>query len=856
MKKKIQKIYCLINVQDLLYDQAVKAQSSFEKHLSNKDINSRKNFVLCIFCSSEKEDKSVFVSAFNRYRKNIPLDADIEHRLNTYLSSHFCTRLNLDTSITKIEKDNLNVRVITSDRGGVGKSLYVKRMIENAKKIVNPNIQHCCVSIKKQTLPFDHVFKTLKQFERNMIENQPTIFHIDIAYEVWYEVDYFLFNLLCLGVLQDLNGKIFRRSNKDLYLIEIMTPKVKLKNDDTDFNLKPLHSILTILPMLTCITPVETLNYVQNVQQIPKNICPILFDESILRSDMIQRPCVYLQALDVTNNFDMISYTKYSNLNAQTCLELLLKHLENKNPSWSEIIHFASFFNTQLIDCENSYYCDPHLTADILPGFKTFVVKFMIQMSHDFALPSLEISDRSALQIRGNNKAEFQLEQLKMRRKWENDPHPYLFFNPDGQTFTFFGFYVDRNSGLLLDSNSNRPLFGDSIRLNRNLIQGIDLQNPKILRENIAHLSKLEKIHKLLCVMGIKWATHGLAHLVDPDPSYELTMDNLLKIIAIYMRLRANIPVIIMGETGCGKTRLCKYMCELQKNPNEKKKINNMYLVKVHGGTSSDEIVNHVEKAQKLAKENSAINPGMFTILFFDEANSTEAIGTIKEIMCDFRMNGQDLDKNTGLKIIAACNPYKKHSEEIIQNFEKSGLGFYVDMNETQEKLGDLPMRHLVYRVQPLPASMLPIIWDFGQLNDTVEKLYITQIVNEKLSTKLSKNELNLIVELLSCSQKFMREQKNECSFVSLRDIQRVLKVINWFLEKGKVIFQQINQKKAKYQNKIEDDPNMIKKEDYHQLLQTLMIQCMILAKKNISMMRMKTKLLREIIKILMIQKC
>ena len=59
---------------------------------------------------------------------------------------------------------------------------------------------------------------------------------------------------------------------------------------------------------------------------------------------------------------------------------------------------------------------------------------------------------------------------------------------------------------------------------------------------------------KLLCVMGVKWdECDSFQRVKDPDPSYELTMDNLLKIIAIYMRLRANIPVIIMGETGCGK---------------------------------------------------------------------------------------------------------------------------------------------------------------------------------------------------------------------------------------------------------------------------------------------------------------
>ena len=189
-------------------------------------------------------------------------------------------------------------------------------------------------------------------------------------------------------------------------------------------------------------------------------------------------------------------------------------------------------------------------------------------------------------------------------------------------------------------------------------------------------------------------------------------------------------------------------------------------------------------------------------------------------------MDGQSLEKDTGLKIIAACNPYKKHSSTLIANFEKSGLGFYMDMNETQvlmaqsssnttkvftfhlfcfadyflkEKLGDIPMRHLVYRVQPLPASMLPIVWDFGQLSEEVEKMYITQIVHDKFSRNavaLSPEQLKLIVDLLTMSQIFMRHEKNECNFVSLRDIQRVIQVIQWFLLNGQPIFEQMAIKK------------------------------------------------------------
>lgn len=75
-----------------------------------------------------------------------------------------------------------------------------------------------------------------------------------------------------------------------------------------------------------------------------------------------------------------------------------------------------------------------------------------------------------------------------------------------------------------------------------------------------------------LCkVMGLDWMT-------DPDKSYELTGDNAKKILAIHMRFRCNIPVIIMGETGCGKTRLIRYMCGLQTGG---LKCKNLLLMKV-----------------------------------------------------------------------------------------------------------------------------------------------------------------------------------------------------------------------------------------------------------------------------------
>jgi hypothetical protein len=66
----------------------------------------------------------------------------------------------------------------------------------------------------------------------------------------------------------------------------------------------------------------------------------------------------------------------------------------------------------------------------------------------------------------------------------------------------------------------------------------------------------------------------------------------------------------------------------------------------------------------------------MDTVLFFDEANTTEAIGVIKEIMCDKSLGGKPIKLHERLKIVAACNPYRKYV------FEDIFLHFILDLSD------------------------------------------------------------------------------------------------------------------------------------------------------------------------------
>ena len=60
-----------------------------------------------------------------------------------------------------------------------------------------------------------------------------------------------------------------------------------------------------------------------------------------------------------------------------------------------------------------------------------------------------------------------------------------------------------------------------------------------------------------------------------------------------------------------------------------------------------------------MARENQDKN--IDTVLFFDEANTTEALSMIKEVMVDRRIRGRPIGQGLErLQFIAACNPYRR----------------------------------------------------------------------------------------------------------------------------------------------------------------------------------------------------
>lgn len=251
-----------------------------------------------------------------------------------------------------------------------------------------------------------------------------------------------------------------------------------------------------------------------------------------------------------------------------------------------------------------------------------------------------------------------------------------------------------------------------------------------------------------------------------------LTSDNMLKMALVVMRIRARIPVVIMGHSGCGKTSLLSYLRQVCEVPEERFRVLN-----VHAGIVSDDIQQFVRSLQKQvgSGDKAAEVWG-----FLDEINTCEHLGVITDLLCHRTFDGEPLDPN--IKLMACANPYEKR-----RKLERTaGLGSKFKFDK---------FAGLTYRVHPLPESMMDYVWDYGALRTVDETKYI-QTIMAPICTSGERSwpgMLNTVVELVAKSQQFCRNQdafmdevgrwrpgeepdpETEMhSVVSLRDVKRV----------------------------------------------------------------------------------
>ena len=340
---------------------------------------------------------------------------------------------------------------------------------------------------------------------------------------------------------------------------------------------------------------------------------------------------------------------------------------------------------------------------------------------------------------------------------------------------------------------------------NKEIKENINKENEEIRKKN-EEIKKRKEEHKENKEEYEKlkdYEDYRKKSLEEIAGKYVLTADNFIKMILILLRIRSNIPVIMMGETGCGKTSLIRMLSRLLNEGSDKK----MKVLNIHAGTSDNDIINFIktkilkkaEKYQKEDEEEAKIRASRGNIfiprkiwVFLDEINTCKSMGLISELMCKHTYQGHPLPSN--VVFIAACNPYRCYEKG-----KKVTIGLDINqaykekkhLNEKDlERLKRNSNSDLVYTVNPLPHSLLNYVFDFGNLEPNDEKKYIESIVEEPIKRiggkNLNENQIKdihkLATGMILKAQNFTRE-KNEISSVSLREIRRFNIFYEFFFE-------------------------------------------------------------------------
>jgi hypothetical protein len=293
---------------------------------------------------------------------------------------------------------------------------------------------------------------------------------------------------------------------------------------------------------------------------------------------------------------------------------------------------------------------------------------------------------------------------------WENSDHPVAVWNVPAHGTGVDGVNILTLNEHFADEFMNRDLRhhlrGDGIDLNRDW----------------AKLTNQEGIDILRHAMGVPFQPCTLTH------GYVLTVDNLLKMLSIGLRLKYQMPVVIMGETGCGKSSLMRSMCTILSW--------RLYTLNIHGGMQDKDIISwmtDVLRKVAAAPPLNAYGQPLMHVVFLDEVNTCNCMGLFNEMTCDGTMDGTPIPE--GVRIVSACNPYRLRRTGRVAGTE-TGLVFDHHDNVADENVGSGikdPLADLVYRVHPLPESMTDYVFDFGALSKATEELYIRAMIKSVL---------------------------------------------------------------------------------------------------------------------------
>ena len=674
---------------------------------------------------------------------------------------------------------NYKISLINSKSCGYGKSLNI--ITEKNNEIVNKKTKE---KVNYIYFPIGGNFDKIKLSQR--FDELPEMSDINKKYAIHFDIT----QTKDIEFLNEFFFKLLILRKYDIYAIKYFDTNVEIiieiPNDFTNYinEIKIFKKLKKqTIKQISQINPSDDLLFVSKILTVYEN-------NDILKSQKeLEKILLNLK------------------LSQDKCENIILKYIKSNkltNPNFYQINIFIKILSEEFkkfYNCQ-AFYSDilfqnasrvfmKSKDANSVKNLRTFIINSLIQITNLFILSPYEslIKDQEFNQkILDENEQE---REKIINKELEININSFSFDNihPSLIIFNEDGF----SSTIIATCGKEEEEFKNLEKLYKT--QGKD----KL--KNFKEYSDEDIFDKLLDFLNVSGYFKTKEQKDKILGTYVYTPDNFIKVILILMRIRMKIPVILMGETGCGKTKLIEMASQLI-NRGESK----IHKLNIHAGIQDNDIINFFERLDtnikneddilyynkvrefenlsKEAKNSYLKNSSKVEILlnyqkeikerkiwiFFDEINTCNSMGLLTEIMCKNTIYGKPLDNR--YVFIAACNPYRVSKKE---NFLLNVL-----YKKNQKK------KNLVYTVNPLPMSLMNFVFNFGSLKPDDESAYIKSMVekivnrffDEKTNYKIKEYLINVETQCVKLCQNFLKKN-NDASIVSLREVNR----FNIFLE-------------------------------------------------------------------------
>lgn len=317
--------------------------------------------------------------------------------------------------------------------------------------------------------------------------------------------------------------------------------------------------------------------------------------------------------------------------------------------SYHQLSIFINLFIDQYSktnDKKKFMYGNDDVTDNVIECFKN-CTKYFTSGSYANLLTNKDLLEKLK-----NGKEEEYIKKLE--EAYDNDlenqtfEYPLIFRNPkeEGQSY----YYI--------------------LSISKNFIGFVNFKNNP---ENYGNSYKMESSNYYLFILNeileLNSSVKRLKDIIDKD-EYVITNDNFRKMVLIIYRIVANIPVVLMGETGCGKTTLIRKLYQLLNGGHE----TYLEFINIHPG-----IIDNMIKNEMIRINKKASNTNELIWIFFDKLNTCNSFSLLTEIFINRSFEGEKLKEN--IRLLGACNPYRIREKGKI----KCGLSHPEDMNDNKK---------------------------------------------------------------------------------------------------------------------------------------------------------------------------